>query len=197
MSRVKIKPKWLRLSEETNALDYLEQAYQYIHQTDKNVFAWKWVILALHGALYGFAISACRGTNPDNVTRTSANGKVKLISFDDALELCQNPDWMETACLSKPLRLTLQQKKSIRQLKQQFRNNFEHYIPRGWSIEIHGMPQISLDVLAVIRFLATESSVFVHLNHVQKKKIKSIVFQSKHILQNSQLFKEAMLLKKM
>ncbi len=68
MRKVKIRPKWLRLTEEINALDYLEKASYYIRETEVDVYAWKWVILALFGALYGFAICACKGSSPDWVT---------------------------------------------------------------------------------------------------------------------------------
>jgi hypothetical protein len=196
MSRVKIKPKWLRLSEETNALDYLEQAYYYIRQVNANVVAWKWVILALHGALYGFAVCACRGTNPNNVTFKTKKSKVKLISFDEVLKRCQDPNRMSMPGTGKCLQLTDRQKESIRRLRKQFRNNFEHYIPMGWSIELHGMPGIAIDVLKVIRFLALEASIHVYLNQTQQKKVKSIVFQCRRILKQCQLFKEAELLEK-
>ncbi len=69
-----IEIKRLSLSEETNALDYLEQAYHYTQQTEKKDIAWKWVILRLHGALYGFTICACKGTNPDNVIFKTKKG---------------------------------------------------------------------------------------------------------------------------
>ena len=42
-----------------------------------------------------------------------------------------------------------------------FRNNFEHYIPKLWSIEIHGLPRITIDVLDVISFLALETGNYV------------------------------------
>jgi hypothetical protein len=190
MKKIKIKPKWLRLSEETNALDYLEQAYYYIRQVDTNIVAWKWVILALHSALYGFAICACMGTSPDNVTNKT---KSKLIAFKEALKRCQDPNRMPTMGKSKHLQLTDQQKDSIRRLKYQFRNYFEHFIPTGWSIEIHRMPLIALDVLEVIRFLALGTTAQFKLNQSQQKKIKSIVFQSKRVLKQSQLYKEAKL----
>lgn len=67
MRQNKIRGKYLRLTEKTNALDYLEKACYFISQTETDVFAWKWVILALYGALYGFAICACQGTNRYNV----------------------------------------------------------------------------------------------------------------------------------
>jgi hypothetical protein len=60
---MQIEPQWLSLSEETNALDYLEKAHLFILKIEVEAISWKWVILALHGALYGFAISALRGTH--------------------------------------------------------------------------------------------------------------------------------------
>lgn len=194
MRKPKIKRKYLRLSEETNALDYLKRAYSYIRQVEADILAWKWVILTLHGALYGFAICACQGTNPDNVTYKTKKGIKKLISFDKALKRCQDPNWMKMTIMSKHLKLTNQQRESISKLKHRFRNAFEHYIPTGWSIEIHGMPQITIDVLEVIRFLALETGNYIHLNQTQKKQIKSIVYQSKRLLKNSKLYKETKLL---
>ena len=73
--------------------------------------------------------------------------------------------------------------------KKEFRNKFEHYKPTAWSIEIHGMPQIALDVLDVIRFLAVETGNYTHFNQSQIRKVKSYVFQSKKLLKNSRLYK--------
>ena len=192
MKKVKIKAIYLRLSEEVNALDYLEQAYRYIRQTDTNTIAWKWVVIALHGALYGFTICALKGTNPDNVTFKTKKGD-KLVSFDEALKRCQDSNQMKMTVMSKYLQLSDQQKESIRQLKNTLRNNFEHYKPMGWSIEIHGMPQIAINVLEVISFLALDTGNYVNLTQKQKRRVKSIVFQSKQILKQSQLYKESKL----
>lgn len=192
MNKPKIRKKWLRFSEETNALDYLEQAYQYICQTEKSINAWKWVVITLHGALYGFAICACKGTNLDNVKQRDKNGKIKqrLISFSEALKRCQDPIWMKMTIISKHLQLTNRQKESIRKLRDDFRNYFEHYIPTGWTIEIHGMPQIAIDILEVIRFLALDTGNYVNITQIQKKRVKTIVFHSKRKLKQSQLYKE-------
>ena len=70
-----IRGQWLRLTEETNALDYLERVVGFIRETEKNRLAWKWVVLSLHSALYGFAICACRGTDYENVTTKTKRAK--------------------------------------------------------------------------------------------------------------------------
>jgi hypothetical protein len=160
-----MRPKWLRLTEEINALDFLEKGYYFIKQTELDKIAWKWVIISLHGALYGFAVCACKGTSSDNVIKNN-----RLINFDEALKKCQDKNIMHMTCNSKYLKLSDQQKWSIKKLKKEFRNNFEHYIPTSWSIEIHGMPRIILDVLDVIKFLSLETGNYTHLNQTQIKK---------------------------
>ena len=187
-----IQPKWLRLTEETNALDYLERAAHFIQETEQNRLAWKWVVLALHGALYGFAICASQGTNYENVTVRTKKGELKLISFDKALERCQDPNRMGMLIGSRPLVLSGSQSESIQLLKDELRNKMEHYVPSGWSIEIHGIPQIAIDTLDVIRFLAIDTHTYIHLKQTQLKKVKSCVFQSKKFLKKTKLYQEVL-----
>ena len=186
-----IKGKYLRFSEETNALDYLERAGQFINEAVTDPKAWKWVILSLHGALYGFAISAAKGSDYQSVVKITKKGHKRLITLNEALSMCQDDQWMGTLHGGSALKLTTSQKDSIRRLKETLRNNFEHYIPGGWLIEMHGFPQISIDVLDVIRFLAVETFRYQHLNQAQRKKIKSIVFQSKKVLRTMPLYLES------
>jgi hypothetical protein len=193
MPTKKIYAKWIRFTEEDNALDYLDKAAFYISQTEKDKKSWKWVILSLHGALYGFAICAIKGTNPDRVTYTNKKGKVMLISFNQALNRCQDHQWMRQFVHSKTLKLNKDQKWSIDKLKKEFRNKFEHYQPLAWSIEIHGMPQIAIHVLDVIRFLAIDSGNIFPSSQNKQKKIKSLIFQSKKVLKRTKLYKESLI----
>lgn len=188
-----VREKWLRFTAETNAFDYLERAQKFIQQTESDMKAWKWVILSLHGALYGFAICACRSTDYENIIRRTKKGIERLISLDDALRICQDKKWMETLYGGKPLILTENQKYSIKMLKKTLRNNFEHFKPKGWSIEIHGLPSIAIDILDIIRFLAVGTIRYQHLNQNQRRRIKSIVFQSKKLLKKSTLYQDALL----
>jgi hypothetical protein len=192
MKKQNIQKKWLRFTVEMNALDYLERAGKFLQRTESDIKAWKWVILALHGALYGFAICACRSTSNENIIYRTNNGIERLISLDKALLICQDNNWMGTLYGGKPLMLTESQKFSIAMLKKSLRNHFEHFKPKGWSIEIHGLPGISMDVLDVIRFLSVETFRYQHLNQTQRRRIKSIIFQSKKWLRQSTLYKAAL-----
>jgi len=190
MASAVFKEHYLRLTEETNALDYLERAGEFIGQAMSDDRAWKWVVLALHGALYGFAIAACKSSDYQSVVKTTKNGHERLITLDETLDMCKDAAWMGTLQGGLPLVLSVSQEESIRKLKGTLRNSFEHYIPRGWSIELHGFPRIAIDVLDVVRFLAVETFRYQHLSQAQRKKIKSIVFKAKRLLQKSSLHLE-------
>jgi hypothetical protein len=92
---------------------------------------------------------------------------------------------------SRVLNLSKSQKDSIEILHDDLRNSFEHYQPKHLEIEIDGMPQIAMDILEVIRFLALDTGNYTHLNKFQKKRIRSIAFQCKRILkQNNHVKKQ-------
>lgn len=192
---MKINARWLRLSEEKNAIDYLYRANYFIRQTEKDKTAWKWVVISLFGSLYGFAICVLKGTASFNVIIEMKKGE-KLISFDEAIKRCQDPSFMTMTVMSKCLILTNAQKESIRKLKNVLRNRFEHFIPTSWSIEIHGLSEISLNILEIIHFLAFESGNYVYLNTSQKRKIKSYIYQSRKVLKQSKLYKDIKIINK-
>ena len=151
--------EWYRTTTEENATDYLEKAADFCQRSDQQ-HKWKWVALSLHGALYGFAICALVGTDPDRVvTYSKKKGKLvrRLISFPVALERCQGKSYMHQYVDSKVLKLSKDEKWAIEKLTDTLRNNFTHFTPKFHSIEVSGMPQIVGHVSRVINFLAFES----------------------------------------
>jgi hypothetical protein len=182
-----IEEKWIQFKEETNALDYLRRACTFIRETEDQPRSWKWVMIGLHGALYGFAVSACQHTSTENVT----NDRDYLIGFWDALERCQDPEWMNVLTHSQHLELTEEQEEAIRKMKNMLRNNFEHFTPKVWYIEIHGMPEVSIHVLEVIQFLAVETQTYVMLRKEKKEEVNKLVDNTIRFLKSTDLYKEA------
>jgi hypothetical protein len=194
----KVRGKWLTLSEESNAIDYLRKGYDFIEIAEKDPIAWKWVIISLHGALYGFAICACKGTSNFWVIEENngdENKQAKLITIWKALRYCQNQDIMKMYTISKHLNLTKDQRKSMEHLINTFRNNFAHYIPRLWGIELHYFPKMVLDVLDVIEFLATKTGN-TRLNEKQRITVESIARRSRSRLKKMKLYREYLQLTK-
>ena len=55
------------------------------------------------------------------------------------------------------------------------RNQFEHFAPKGWSIEIHGLPEMAIQILTVVRALALETGAVLRLGTSGKRKVSSLV----------------------
>ena len=139
--------RWLEVDECSNAMDYLERVNLFL--TEDRDSKWKWVSIALHGALYGFGVLAIMGTNPygkppegSGVGERTKKGD-RLIGFDDVLRRI-------------PVSLTPEQKRSIRKLQDMLRNNFVHFTPKQHSIGLDGMPQIIENGVAIIEHLVFE-----------------------------------------
>ena len=52
------------LNEVSNSEDSLNKALVFLEQAEEDVFAWKWVIIAIYQALQGFCMLALEGANP-------------------------------------------------------------------------------------------------------------------------------------
>ena len=57
--------------------------------------------------------------------------------------------------ISRPFKPSGTQERSIGQLNR-LRNEFIHFVPKGWSLEVSGLPQIVGDCLNAISFLVFE-----------------------------------------
>jgi len=173
--------EYLRLSEELNALDYLEKAVAFVRSAISNPVDWKWVVLALHGSIYGFMICSLKGTDPSRVINRTKRGD-RLTDFGEALRRCQDPAWMNMTYHSQPLTVSGEQKRALDYIHEEFRNRFIHYQPCLWSIELNGLPGILAHGFDIARFLSIETGNCVHLTAEECKKIDQLVGEAKGVL---------------
>jgi len=159
---------FFRFDTEENAIDFLEKAIFFRQESETNPKNYKWVAISLFGALYGFAVCASRGTSNNIVCYKYNNGEARLKNFDDIMKLCKNKGHMKMTPHSKHLVLTREQDKAINILKNEIRNKFEHFSPKGWSIQIELMRKIIPEIMAVLHFLALETGNFVLLDPNRK-----------------------------
>jgi len=139
-----------RIDEEENALDSLERAAEFLERRAELATWFKWTVLGLHHALYGFLICAIKGTDPDRVT----DKRGRLISLWEALKRAQDHSWTHPG---KTLVLSQDEKKAIEKIADSFRNEFQHFVPKGWSIFTRGSGDIFKHVARVIEFIVFES----------------------------------------
>jgi hypothetical protein len=137
-------------------------------------------------ALYGFAVCACKGIDDSSVVNVSKKGKQKLIDFDEAVKRCQDASILS----GQPLSLNDEQKRSITFLKDEFRNNFEHYIPQGWSIEVHSFPCLSIHILEIIDHLALNTHVLSHFRGDDEIRLRNVLKDSIDFLRQCRLHRD-------
>jgi hypothetical protein len=158
-----MKHKYYRTDEKENAVDFLATAATFY--AENHPHKWKWLTISLHGALYGFTVLAIKGTDHGRVSK----GK-KLISLWEALDRCQDNAYMLQYSGSRRLEVSNDEKRAVEKLSAGFRNNFEHFMPKLWSIEVSVFTGIVGHVCRLIHFLALESGN-VFLTPGQRKKI--------------------------
>ncbi len=159
---------WLRTDELHEAVLALQMTCEQVSRVRSDPHHWKWVILGLHNALQSFMVLALRGTNGLNVlTKERASqwmaaykrgdSKYPELRLDSFLNLYDKikSDRMEMSVDSQALKPSSTQDQSIKTLNR-LRNEFIHFVPQGWSLELHGLPRIADDCLDVISFLAFE-----------------------------------------
>lgn len=180
---------WLRTDEAQEAVLALEMVKERPSKVAEEPYHWKWVILALHSSLQGFMVLALRGSDRLNaLTNHSAKQwieayrigddqlqKPKLDTFLNLYEKIQSGQMMIYG-ISKVFMPTGTQTDSVRRLNR-LRNDFTHFLPKGWSLEVSGLPRVVNDCLAIISFLALESRNILWHEEAFEAKTKALIEQ--------------------
>ncbi|KPL12235.1 hypothetical protein AMJ85_01510 [candidate division BRC1 bacterium SM23_51] len=181
------KADWLQVTEETNALDCLKRVCLFALQAEEDRLAWKWAVIALHSALYSFAICACEGTANLAVVRETKRGR-RLIAIENALKLCQDDSYMRKWFGGHAIQLTSEQKQAFRFLKK-IRDQFEHYQPMLWAIAYQELPYHAMQILDVIHSLS-ETRTWCHPPAGFFEEVRSTITKCRTILQESRAHRE-------
>jgi hypothetical protein len=186
------EPVWLRTDEKVEAIRALQEVHDQLIKIDEQgiLYSWKWIVIALHNALQGFMVWALRHGHDRDIIREKIDkktGKTYRQLYSDYVEkkeaIVPN-DLLETFLgFYKKIKSTdLMEKRwaggkrfipegtqgrSIKDLNY-WRNRFIHFFPTGLSIEVSGFPQICLDCINIVSFLALDSGHIYPENNQEK-----------------------------
>jgi hypothetical protein len=79
------------------------------------------------------------------------------------------------------LPITSGQRRSFKILNE-LRNQFSHFTPMGWSIEVTGLPEIFSDMIEVIRSIAVDPWPFRHLDDVEQCSMRNLIVEIQNML---------------
>lgn len=160
---------YLRTDEESEAVEALRMATDMLIQVPDSPSHWRWVIVALHNSVQGFMVLSLRHGNgllalssksfqewmdayendkpfPKKEKLDSYSGLYKKVKSEDAGQAGGNSRFIPTGT----------QGRSIKRLDA-LRNDFIHFTPKGWSLELDGLPEICRDALVLVSFLGWKS----------------------------------------
>jgi hypothetical protein len=158
---------WLQTNEHEEAISALEAAAEWAGQIEKKIDYWKWVVLAIHNATQGFMVLALRGSDglrplkDDSaaawLTAYRKGGEYPAEKLDSFFNLYKKvkSDTMLFSVHSKKFTPIDSQGRSVKKLNS-LRNDFIHFLPQTWSLEVSGLPRICLDCIALVQFLGWE-----------------------------------------
>lgn len=161
--------KFLRTSEQEEAVRSIEWAAQQAKEIVKDPYSWKWVLISLHNAAQGFMVLALWNGNdllsmPDHVAAKWLKAyreknplpESRLDNFLNLYAKCKISENFNY-CGSQPFRSTESQDSAFHDLNN-FRNEFIHFTPKGWLLELNGLPSLVVDVLKLISFFGWQST---------------------------------------
>lgn len=165
---MRLEEAYLRTDERSEAYNALVKTIQFLDEINEDTYNWKWFLVSLHNCLQAFMVLALKGSSSLSVMKqdharrwlkayesNSRYPEVKMDSFLKLFEKIQS-DFMMKNSNSKVFDSTEQITTSIQELND-LRNKFIHYMPKGWSLNITGLPSLGLDIVEVLRFLVSES----------------------------------------
>jgi hypothetical protein len=131
----------------------------------KEPYQWKWVLISLHNAVQGFMVLALWQGNgfltlQDKIAAKwlkayQEGGPYPIDKMDHFLNLYRKVK--DASYLAKHFVPKETHDVSLERLNS-FRNEFVHFTPKGWSVELAGLPHICLDSLDLIQFFGWESA---------------------------------------
>ena len=159
---------YLRTDEVEEAISAIEMVAESVAGAKSDIYRWKWALIALHSAVQGFMDLALRSSNglaalKDDVAaawleayeNNQSLPQEGLDSYENLYKKVKG-DRMLIYVHSKKFVPNGSQGRSINKLKD-LRDEFIHFVPKGWSLEVSGLPQIFADCLDFIEFLGWQS----------------------------------------
>lgn len=185
--------QWLNTDELEEAISALEMCAETLGTASSDPYRWRWAVLSLHGAVQGFMVCALRGTNglaalPKKIEAKWLEAHEKNLpppeeKLDSFLNLYKKIKGKRMLFYvnSRPLRPSSTQGSSIKKLNM-LRNEFTHFLPRTWSLEVSGIPRICLDCLDVIDFLALQCGNILWFRDGLRERTEAAVASARQLL---------------
>lgn len=161
--------EWLITDGSVETVSAFEVFSDELHRAMTDPYRWKWAIIALHSGLQGMMVLALQGSHglhvlrPEDASRWldahERGGPYPTdLKLDDFLALYKKIKGVKMLMYVHSAKFVPKgtQGRSVKLLNR-LRNEFIHFTPRVWALELGGLPAMASDCMQVAEFLAWES----------------------------------------
>jgi hypothetical protein len=174
---------WIRTDEAEDVAASLRQALRCLKIAQDDEQAWKWVLLALHSALQGACVCHLLTTaTPIGIvtkknekewfvyletSRTNSSAKrpeTRIMSLPELLKAIRKPHSAGDRSNDFGVTLSDNELDWLKRIHTSLRNQFVHFEPMGWSIEVSGIRDLAHVIARIIGEIADIGWAFRHKN---------------------------------
>lgn len=165
---------YFRTDEEIEVVDAMRMATQFAEGVANEMHLWRWLIISMHSAAQGCMVLSLRHGN--GLLALSDRSYAEWIAayekgesppperLDNYLNLYKKVRDQRLGTIGGSARFVPQggENADIKHLNK-LRNEFVHFTPKSWSLEVDGLPRICLATAKLVAFLAFETkNIFWH-----------------------------------
>lgn len=182
---------WIRADEAQDVTGSIRHTLATIRLIEQDPLAWKWVVIALHSALQGACVchlvttaapvGAVKEHNAEQwlayfeASRADPNArppKTYLMELPELLKAVRKPHSAGDRSNATGVLISDSEFYLLRRFHTDFRNQFVHFEPMGWSIEVSGIPEITKLIVRIIGDISEIGWAFRHQECTQREELR-------------------------
>lgn len=183
---------WIRTDEAEDVAASIRHALRCRDFTLEDPQAWKWVLLALHSALQGACVCHLVTTaspigivTPKNTqewneyfeaSRTDPEARLPatvLLNLPALIKAIRKPRSAGDGSNEAGIVVSDSELAWVRRLHEGVRNQFVHFSPQGWSLEVSGIPDFAKLTARIILAIDDAGWAFRHQNFVWRERVRA------------------------
>jgi hypothetical protein len=187
-----MKEKWIRTDEPTDVLGSVRAFLRTAAFVEEDPQAFKWLVLPLHSALQGSCVCHLTTTAAPIGAVTEKNAgewieyfeksrdnpnekppKTYLMNLPDLLSAIRKPNSVGSRHNNAGVVLSDSEFNWLKRFHNDIRNQFVHFAPMSWSIEVSGIPGIAKLVARIIGDVHNIGWAFRHLEVADQEELST------------------------
>ena len=177
--------RYVTTNETEDVAGSIRHALRCAEMVSEDPQAWKWGILALHSALQGACICHLTTTaglgavqnkeewlsylNTPDEEKDKKRPETRLMALPDLLKAVRKQGSSGGSSNGEAISINDNELTWLQRIHKEIRNQFIHFEPMGWRIEVSGIPSLAQLTARIIKDIHGRGWAFRHLDPVKKE----------------------------